>query len=201
MEKRGRRGTLICLDGAPNMLHEMCEQEMKTGSEAEFETVILCHLMALYVPVEIILENRVRIPNIFNEKLLITFYQQEKIYKCNSFEERLDLAQKLTSKDAKHSPEYQRKAATAFYTRLKELRNYYPKYPKILSSVRLFKPSNLSVQNVPEDYKLSELCANLAEVKVFEGNHLTLIENTDVADTINNILSLKVPSDNSVRIS
>ncbi|XP_045466442.1 fatty acid synthase-like [Harmonia axyridis] len=183
MEKRGRRGTLICLDGAPNMLHEMCEQEMKTGSEAEFETVILCHLMALYVPVEIILENR------------------EKIYKCNSFEERLDLAQKLTSKDAKHSPEYQRKAATAFYTRLKELRNYYPKYPKILSSVRLFKPSNLSVQNVPEDYKLSELCANLAEVKVFEGNHLTLIENTDVADTINNILSLKVPSDNSVRIS
>lgn len=59
MEKKGHKGNLVCLDGAPSMLQEMCKQEMKTGSDAEFETVVLCHLMALYLPYEIILKNRV----------------------------------------------------------------------------------------------------------------------------------------------
>lgn len=59
LEKKGYKGTITCIDGAPDMLAEMCKQEMKTGSEAEFETIILCHLMALYLPYDIILKNRV----------------------------------------------------------------------------------------------------------------------------------------------
>lgn len=103
------------------------------------------------------------------------------------------MAQQIASKDSTHSPQYQRKVAIAFHTRIKELKTYSPDYPKIQSTVRLFKPSTLSVTNFADDYKLGELCANLNEVKVFEGNHITIVENSEVADTINGIFGLRAP--------
>ncbi|XP_044764578.1 fatty acid synthase-like [Coccinella septempunctata] len=172
LEKKGYKGTITCIDGAPDMLAEMCKQEMKTGSEAEFETIILCHLMAMYLPYDIILKNR------------------EKIYRCGTFDERLLVAHKISAHDATHSPQYQKKVAVGFHTRLKELRTYEPDYPKIMSAVRLFKPSTLSVQNFAEDYNLSRLCANLVEVRLFEGNHITILDNPSVAEAINEILGL-----------
>ncbi|XP_045465555.1 fatty acid synthase-like [Harmonia axyridis] len=172
LEKKGYKGTITCIDGAPDMLSLMCEQEMKTGSEAEFETIILCHLMALYLPYDIILKNR------------------EKIYRCNTFDERMLVAHKISAHDATHSPQYQKKVAVGFYTRLKELRTYEPDYPKIISTVRLFKPSTLSVQNFAEDYNLSRLCSNTVEVTLFEGNHITILDNPSVAEAINETLGL-----------
>ncbi|KAL3270432.1 hypothetical protein HHI36_020987 [Cryptolaemus montrouzieri] len=173
LEKKGYKGTMTCIDGAPDMLMEMCKQEMRSGSDAEFETVILCHLMALYLPYEIILKNR------------------EKLYKCNTFEERLEVAQQIASTDSTHSPQYQRKVCIAFHTRIKELKTYEPDYSKVQSVVRLFKPSTLSVLNISDDYKLSNLCANVQEVRVFEGNHMTILENLEVAEAINGILGVK----------
>ncbi|KAL3270572.1 hypothetical protein HHI36_021109 [Cryptolaemus montrouzieri] len=173
LEKKGYKGTVTCIDGAPDMLAEMYEREMKTGSDAEFETLILCHLMAMYLPYEIIMKNR------------------EKIFKCNTFEDRLQIAHKISAHDATHSPSYQKKVAIGFYTRLKELRTYEPDYPKIQSEVRLFKPSILSVQNFAEDYNLPRLCTNFAEIRSFEGNHITILENQLVSEAINEILGVK----------
>lgn len=65
------------------------------------------------------------------------------------------MAHKISAHDATHSPHYQKKVAVGFHTRLKELRTYEADYPKIISAVRLFKPSTLSVQNFAEDYNLS----------------------------------------------
>ncbi|KAK9884293.1 hypothetical protein WA026_005245 [Henosepilachna vigintioctopunctata] len=176
MEQKGYKGTLTIIDGAPEMLMEILKHEIKTGSEAEFETVLLCHLMALYLPYDIILKNR------------------EKIYRCSNFDDRCDVAYQVSSKDSTHSPQYQKKAAIAFYTRIKELRTYAPDYTKIQSAVRLFKPSTLSVTNFADDYKLSELCANLVEIRIFEGNHLTILENVEVGEAINGVLGVKSAS-------
>ncbi|KAK9875949.1 hypothetical protein WA026_011050 [Henosepilachna vigintioctopunctata] len=177
LEQKGYKGTITCIDGAPDMLSEMCKQEMKTGSEAEFETIILGHVMAFYLPYDIILKNR------------------EKLYKCGSFDERLQLAQKISAHDTTYSPEYQKRVALGFHTRLKELRTYEPDYPKIQSPVRLFKPSILSVQTLPDDYNLSRLCTKVAEVKIFEGNHISILENPSLAEAYNEILGFTVNSE------
>ncbi|XP_044764314.1 fatty acid synthase-like [Coccinella septempunctata] len=172
LEKKGRKANLVCLDGSPGMVQEMCKNEIKGGSETEIEILVLCQLMSTYLSYEIILKNK------------------EKIYKAKDFEERMDVAIEMGLAVSTHSPQYLRKVFTAFKTRLSELRTYSATYPKIQSPVRLFKAATATVLDFAEDYQLSKLCADIKDVKVFEGNHLTIAENPELADIINEVFGL-----------
>lgn len=107
---------------------------------------------------------------------------------CNNFEERLNLAFADIPENEQHSLDYQKKMADAFFKRVFALAKYTSQITELKSSVELLRPEGQSVQNVEDDYNISKIVGRSIDVKWFKGNHLSIRENTDVADYINNWL-------------
>lgn len=78
-------------------------------------------------------------------------------------------------------------ASMSLYTRLRAAKNYDPQY-KIKSDVWLFKAGTVSLIHGDEDLGLSNLCQNVIEVKTFNGNHITVLENPELAQHINELI-------------
>lgn len=166
LEREGYTGRLILLDGAPDMLIYLTKLTLSDDNPAEFETNILLALLALYMP----------------PKQLIKY--REAIFNCDHFEERMTVALASIPEDAPHSPAYRRQVALGMYKRLNALVQYQPTFEKLQTPIKLYRPKAATVQNSVEDYNLSKLTADPVVVKFFEGNHMTILENVEVARSV-----------------
>lgn len=90
--------------------------------------------------------------------------------------------------DHPNSLKYMREACWASMKRIKALMSYRPSFSKLKSTVRLLKPTRQVVEDVADDYELSTYTEDPVEVAVFEGNHLTLLRSSQVAQAINTLL-------------
>ncbi|XP_018336345.1 fatty acid synthase-like [Agrilus planipennis] len=177
LEKEGRIGKIIMIDGSPDLLLAMAKQQLNTDSEAEFETSLLCAIMSFYMPIETIVKLK------------------GPVFACNNFEERMKLVIDNSPSNAPHSEEYLRAVGQGVCRRLQAVVTYKPKfYSKIKSTVILFRPTRSSVSNIANDYGLNDLCEKEVEIRFFEGNHLTILENQEVANTINDLINPDVSS-------
>lgn len=104
---------------------------------------------------------------------------------CENFEERLNLALLNAPNDEHHSLEYRKRMTKVFYTRVLALAKYTSQITEIKSSVELLRPEAQSVHNVEDDYNISKIVGRPLVVKWFKGNHLSIRENLEVADYIN----------------
>lgn len=104
---------------------------------------------------------------------------------CKNFEERLDLAFADVPVNEQHSLDYRKRVAEAFFKRVLALAKYRAQITELKSSVELLRPESQSVQNVEDDYNISKIVGRAVDVKWFKGNHLSIRENTDVVDYIN----------------
>lgn len=166
LDREGYIGKLILLDGAPDMLIGLTKLTLNADEPADFETNILMALLALYMPAQQLIKYR------------------DEIYNCGTYEERMTLALSSVPKQSPHSPAYQREVALGMYKRLNALINYKPTFERLRSSVKLYRPEGATVQNIEEDYNLSKLTEKPVEVKFFKGNHLTILENVELAREI-----------------
>ncbi|CAH0548596.1 unnamed protein product [Brassicogethes aeneus] len=170
LEKEGYSGKFISIDGAPSQLLEFTTL-LDVKSEAHFETSLIMHLMALHVPYDIVSKSR------------------EALFKCNTFEDKLKKAQEVAGQDSPHSPEHQRMCAIAVYKRIKGLLTYIPTYDSINTKTWLFKPTHNSMHILRDDYSLNEVVSNEVIVKLFEGNHVTILDNSDLGAFISKIIN------------
>ncbi|KAJ8976879.1 hypothetical protein NQ317_001203 [Molorchus minor] len=170
LESKGYTGTIICIDGAPLLMKEMLKS-LNTDSQHIFETALLCHLLSFYVSSEVVLKYK------------------ESIFKCNSWQDRLDLGAAIVKQRVGLEGHYQKKVASSIYRRLNALKLYSPSYSKLKSDIKLYKPKIGSIRGLPEDYGLSEFCEKPLEVMTFEGNHVTILENEMVAEALNAIIN------------
>lgn len=99
-------------------------------------------------------------------------------------EERIKLGQEIVGNKTLHSPEYQRDCAISIYKRLKAVVTWTPEF-KLKSKVVLFKPKLVSIEVPDDDYGLSRFCENPVDVRLFEGNHVSILENIEVAEAAN----------------
>lgn len=65
---------------------------------------------------------------------------------------------------------------------------YKPSFKKLRSPIKLFKPTKQLMDDIAQDYELSTFTESPVEVSVFEGNHITLLRSTQVAQAINELL-------------
>ncbi|KAJ8963953.1 hypothetical protein NQ314_005284 [Rhamnusium bicolor] len=113
---------------------------------------------------------------------------KETFFKCNSWEDRLNLLYKITRDYSLLEKNYQRTLVNGIYERIKALNIYNPAYSKLKSKVKLYKAKEASIRGLPEDHELSQLFENPVEVKIFEGNHVTIMNNEFLAETINLVI-------------
>ncbi|KAF2904462.1 hypothetical protein ILUMI_01702 [Ignelater luminosus] len=171
LEAEGRIGRVILIDGAPDMYKDLIKQQVpEMNSEALLQTLILCALMQLFIPIETVMKHKMD------------------IYNCKTYEERVKLAMTHAPEDTPHSQEYQKRVCMLSYHRVKSVLEYQPKFRKLKSMVRLFKPSRHTIENYDEDYKLQQWFENPIETTTFEGNHVSILKNPQVAYTINTII-------------
>lgn len=80
------------------------------------------------------------------------------------------------------------RTVTDIQRRLLAVKQYNPSYAKIKSQVYLFKPKVTFIPEEEEDYCLSELTELPVEVRYFEGDHFTMLQNLELGHAINECL-------------
>lgn len=95
LEAEGRIGRVILIDGSPAMFKELLKQQIpEAESEAFLQTLVLCALMQLYIPLEIVMKHKVFYEVYY--RVVFSYYNtikfQMDIYNCKTLEERVAMA-------------------------------------------------------------------------------------------------------------
>lgn len=145
---------------------------MSFKNDVQLQNALICHTIDLVAP-----------NNDIGKSLL------EKLNETESFEERIGVAIKMCPVDSKYSNEFIGSMASISFDRLKIILNFDVKnIKKLQSPIVLLRPKDnpLGVV-VEENYGLDKFTENLT-VHYLEGNHVSIIENKDVANIINRVL-------------
>lgn len=65
------------------------------------------------------------------------------------------------------------------------MRSYKPSFSKIRAEVYLYKAKIQTISGLEEDFGLSELCHQKIQIKYFDGDHVSILDNQDIAQEIN----------------
>nr|XP_022920511.1 fatty acid synthase-like [Onthophagus taurus] len=168
LESLGKTGKAFFIDGAPELMTCLVKKHFPFNDDEIFETTLLCILMTRYMPFDAILKHK------------------SEIIKRKSYEDKIKYIMSV-SPSVNHSENYVIEMCKAALSRLKAIRKYEPRPEKLNSKIILGKPSIQSLE-IAEDYNLSLITTEKVDVKIFEGNHVTILENNDLIEEINSFL-------------
>ncbi|KAF9823811.1 hypothetical protein SFRURICE_006662 [Spodoptera frugiperda] len=173
LEKEGFKGTVFCLDGAPDFLYALLTMTISFKNDFQLQNNLLCHTVDIVAP-----------NNDVTKGLL------EKLNEIESYDERVALTIKTSPVQSKYSDKFIGNMARASFDRLKTILDFDPKaFRKLQSPVILLRPKeNPSFVAVEENYGLDKYTENSVTVHFLEGNHVSIIENKDCANIINRVL-------------
>ncbi|RZC42596.1 KR, adh short, and/or PP-binding domain containing protein [Asbolus verrucosus] len=111
----------------------------------------------------------------------------EKFLKCNSYQEHIDLATSLLSSNVT-TKKLDKQGVLVLYKRYKSISDYSFAHEKLKFAVRLFKAKIPLVTNIRVDYEPSQFFEQPVEVTLVEGDHVTLLDETKLAEAVNLIV-------------
>lgn len=164
---------MFCLDGSPEFLYGILTMTITFKNDLQLQNSLICHTVDIIAP---------------NNDVTKTL--MEKLNEIESYEERVELAIKLSPVQSKYSNKFIADMAGVSYDRLKVVLNYNAKNAKKLKSpIVLLRPKEnpLNVA-IDENYGLDKLTESTVTVHYLEGNHVSIIENKDAANIINRVL-------------
>ncbi|KAH1010150.1 fatty acid synthase [Dendroctonus ponderosae] len=176
LEEKGYRGTLLLIDSSPDYLNSLATI-LEVDSDDKLQISLLIRMMSLRISYDIISKH------------------VASLFKLNTFEERIDLCQQITAATTDQSTKidqndkYQRAMAICLYKRIKAIVKSGSDI-NLESRVILFKPTLVSIKLPEEDYGLSKYCNKPVEVRVFDGNHVSILDNVEVANAINELFGV-----------
>ncbi|XP_050299399.1 fatty acid synthase-like [Anthonomus grandis grandis] len=165
LEEKGYRGTLVCIDTAPDYLKALTKV-LEVDSDDKFQVSLIVHLMSLQISYEIISKHI------------------DSLLKQPTLEDRIKLGQQIVGNNTPHTPEHQRDCAISIYKRLKAVVEWTPDF-KLKSKLILYKPELSSIEMSDHDYGLGKYCEDPVEVKVFSGNHASMLEDLALSQACN----------------
>nr|XP_050846949.1 fatty acid synthase-like isoform X1 [Vespula vulgaris] len=169
LEVKGFIGRLILIDGAPQYLKKLIQENLRSSSQEELENNILYEIINAYESgkdVELELE----------------------LKKCNSWDEKLNAWLNVLSPERRElfSKVDRRNVIHSVYVRLRATATYNPDpMPYLRAPITLFKPLFPLVLNASYDYELQDITEGKVDVHVVEGNHTTMLCATEIAMAIN----------------
>lgn len=168
----GHKGTLFCVDGAPEFLYTLLTMTMSTKNDIQLQNSLICHTMDIVAP---------------NND--ITNSLTEKFSDNESFDDRIQTAIKLCPVKSKYSDKFIRDVAKTSYDRLKVVLNYnYKNVKKLEAPIVLLRPKENPPFIVIEDNYGLDKSTDKLTVHYLEGNHVSIIDNKDCANIINRVL-------------
>ncbi|CAG9832341.1 unnamed protein product [Diabrotica balteata] len=172
LENKGYIGDVVVVDGGPSFVKKLT-QPFSTLSEAEFETSIVCHLMSFTLSSEIISKH------------------QEKMVKCSTWNERLDLGEEILKQNdiSEESIAFKRYLANGFYNHAKLAMNYEQSFKKIKSKITLIAPEESIIKDIEADRGLSTIATSEVGIITAKGNHVTVLENEEIGEIVNSIFN------------
>ncbi|CAH1176264.1 unnamed protein product [Phaedon cochleariae] len=163
LESRGYTGILVVLDGSPTHSKELL-RSFDNYSETEFGINILCGILDCpFSDTEI-----------------------ETLGKCDNIDEKVQKAIDIFSTKSDISNDILKNLCVGIANRAKAMREYTPTMSGIRSKVIVCKPTVETVK-CPDDLGLTDLCGPV-EILTFEGNHVSLLENLQLAEKVNSLL-------------
>ncbi|CAH2232242.1 jg2964 [Pararge aegeria aegeria] len=174
LENEGHKGTIFCVDGAPEFLYALLSSTIGSKSDTQLQNNLIKHSIDLVSP-----KNDI-------SNLLI-----DNLNEIESFEDRIQYALKITPVQNKYSNKFISSMAVSSYDRLKMVLNHtHTDIKKIRAPIVLLRPKESPPQLVIDDnYGLDKITEGPVTVYHLEGNHVSIIENKDCANIINRILA------------
>ncbi|KAJ3652394.1 hypothetical protein Zmor_018363 [Zophobas morio] len=172
LEEKGYFGTLILIDGSPTYINSFVKKLFTHEKEkSDFHPAFLSKI-SFMIPLDLLSQN------------------EETLLNSKDLEQGIDLLLALIPSQISDKFKLEKQAAITMYHRLNAIFNYTFKNKKIKSSVHLFKAKFAMVDDRP-DYQLSEISENLAQVTTIDGDHVTILNNRDLVETVNEIVRLQ----------
>ncbi|KAH1018158.1 hypothetical protein HUJ05_005972 [Dendroctonus ponderosae] len=162
LEHLGLVGTISFIDGSPAFIKELSAKM----SGADWESVVLCSALSLHV----------------NEAQVVEFAQE--LSKISSSSKRLELYLSKFQYDEKITKSLVLNSTNMVLNLMKACMSYHPTIGKLKSKARLFKPTMVSISFEAEDYELGQYFEQPVEVLVLEGDHRTILNNDELAESI-----------------
>ncbi|XP_050502323.1 fatty acid synthase-like [Diabrotica virgifera virgifera] len=172
LENKGYIGEIVVVDGGPSFVKKLT-QPFSSLSEAEFETSIICHLMSFNLSSDIISKH------------------QEKIVKCSTWNERLEIGEEILKQNdlSEGSIAFKRYLANGFFNHAKLAMNYEQSFKTIKSKITLIAPEEPLSKEIDADCGLSSIASSEVVIIKAKGNHVTVLENEEIGDIVNSIFN------------
>lgn len=166
LEELGIKGKLVLIEGSPLYLKNSLSNSLTTtkeNSDAELQFLIASLLMSLIAP------NK----------------SQDVLLKCKSYEEMIECILRQ-SDEPPYSEAYSREMLHLLLKHSKIVCNLdVENNVKVKSNVTLIRASDAMLLDIDEDYGLSKVATGEVTLKCIEGNHMTVLDNDDLAEVLN----------------
>lgn len=169
LEKAGYRGHLLLIDGAPHFLTKLTLLQLNEDfSDNELYDFLLSVISNLIFPEET------------RESTGLVYH------KIPTVEGKLEKFVEYVGKQTIYSKEYALTMVNAMFRRIKMAAYYDLNNIEMLKTpITLIRPAEVSLQDIEEDYRLTEITSGKVITKVIEGNHTTMLDNPALVQIIN----------------
>lgn len=181
LEKRGKIGHVILIDGSPTHLFRLAQGFRRALQTGDPENDLIMVSFAQFCSNDQ-LDNFVK-----------------KLTTCSNLSAKIEVISELILAELKsnYSKEYLQNIIRAILNRLKLVMNLnFEKNElagvidaKLKSSITLIRPTQASFTDITEDYDLHKYTEQKVNVKYVNGNHLSVLENTELTNILNKITS------------
>ncbi|XP_055306391.1 fatty acid synthase-like [Sitodiplosis mosellana] len=181
LEKMGKVGRLVLVDGSPEYLFRLAKGICQSGHvEGNIENDLFMILFSHFCDPESVED--------FVKGLVA----------CPNIPAKLECLAKFVSSEYKnkYSTEYLHDMIVAILNRLKliveedVMDNILD--TKLKASIILIRPTEVSFADINADYNLNKYSEHEVNVKYVEGHHLTVIENVELTNILNEIISQEI---------
>lgn len=179
LEQSGLTGEVICGDGAVTLFKQGMQTHIpqRESMDESIQHFILTQLVFEMLP-DLELEE---IQKVLTEK--------------KTFDDRADTFIEMVPK-SEYSKGYLKNFGYGLSNRMKMILNENEEYTgeRIRSNITLIRPKTHLIPNIPNDYNLNKYTDGKITVNFVEGNHLTMLDNTEMYSMINVICKNKLKS-------
>ncbi|XP_046963779.1 fatty acid synthase-like [Vanessa cardui] len=170
LESEGHNGTVFCIDGSPDFLYGILTLTMPSTSDTQLQNGLICQTIDMIAP-----------KNDISETLM------EKLKEIESFDDRIKYAIKVAPAKKKYSDKFVESIANSSFDRFKMILDQIKL--KIKAPIVLIRPNVDPPFLIEENYGLDKFTEGTVTVHLVEGNHVSIIENKDCTNIINNVLA------------
>ncbi|XP_043067726.1 fatty acid synthase isoform X1 [Drosophila bipectinata] len=169
LETAGFRGHIMLLDGAPYFLKRLTNLHLgEHFSENDLYNLLFSSIVNQIFPDE-------------TKESAAQIFQ-----KIDNVGEKMALFMEYVEKQNVYSKEYSATMVKAMFNRIKMTSTLdVESFGSLKAPITLVRPAEVSLQDVEEDYCVSQLTSGKVTLKVIEGNHTTMLDNPILGQVIN----------------